>query len=265
MPGPLPLLREICPAVVASSGGVGGNDGYLTAQQYESLQENQADEGSYAIAGLYMPDAPTNNQTVTIGGHVFIFKTTLGAAGAQTQIEISGTYNEDLRDAINGTTNARVVQATAPFASSIVSSTSAFLVVYIVNATSRGGTPVLGASSSVTLSTTVTNAVWSAANLNAQEGHDEGQRPVARGAITVTAAALSYQEVDAYFPFVPVGVQITATDSVGQPVERTGTLTFGSLSVIPGVSGYFSIVIDGTGTPYQAGDKITYTAWGAAA
>ncbi len=35
--GPLPLLREICPAVAASSGGVGGHDGYLTAQQYESL------------------------------------------------------------------------------------------------------------------------------------------------------------------------------------------------------------------------------------
>ncbi len=35
--GPLPLLREICPAVVASSGGVGGNDGYLTAKQYEDL------------------------------------------------------------------------------------------------------------------------------------------------------------------------------------------------------------------------------------
>lgn len=37
MAGPQLLLREICPPVVASSGGAGGNDGYLTAQQYEDL------------------------------------------------------------------------------------------------------------------------------------------------------------------------------------------------------------------------------------
>ncbi len=53
MAGPSPLLREICPPVVASSGGVGGNDGYLTAQQYEEIIA--------AISGGGLPDQSGNS------------------------------------------------------------------------------------------------------------------------------------------------------------------------------------------------------------
>ncbi len=50
MAGPSALLRENCPAVVASSGGVGGNDGYLTAQQYEELLAGGGGGGTLAEA-----------------------------------------------------------------------------------------------------------------------------------------------------------------------------------------------------------------------
>lgn len=52
--GPLPLLREISPPVSASSGGVGGNDGYLTAQQYEALLAGAGGGGAafqYTVVG----------------------------------------------------------------------------------------------------------------------------------------------------------------------------------------------------------------------
>ncbi len=54
MAGPSELIRQNMPAVAASSGGVGGNDGYLTAQQYEELLAGSGGGGAafqYTVIG----------------------------------------------------------------------------------------------------------------------------------------------------------------------------------------------------------------------
>lgn len=72
MGGPQPLLREISPPVSASSGGVGGNDGYLTAQQYEALL-NGASPGTTltysTVAALRAGTVPANATYAVLLGY----------------------------------------------------------------------------------------------------------------------------------------------------------------------------------------------------
>lgn len=72
MAGPLPLLREICPPVVASTNGVGGNDGYLTAQQYENLRNGAGgrDLSAVSVAALRELSVPASTPTrANLGGY----------------------------------------------------------------------------------------------------------------------------------------------------------------------------------------------------
>ena len=80
-------------------------------------------EGSIASARVAFSANPSNNDTLSIGGKTFTFKSSLGAATTTTQVKILGSAALTLAatlDAINGVTNANVVADTTPFSLSIV-------------------------------------------------------------------------------------------------------------------------------------------------
>ncbi len=73
MAGPSELIRQNMPAVVASSSGQGGNDGYLTAQQYEALLNGASPGGStltYAtVAALRAGTVPASATYAVLLGY----------------------------------------------------------------------------------------------------------------------------------------------------------------------------------------------------
>ncbi len=230
------------------------------------------DLGAFASVPLLFGGQPANDETVVIGGHTFIYKTVLIAAFAQTQIQIGASVDEDLAnlaDAINGVVNAKVRQATVPFALLLrgddIAATDELL---LMVAATRGGVAVVGASGSVALATTVTLAVWGATNLNAAPGAASGQRQQHRGRLVLTAEMVAYGSARVYLPFLPTDADLAVQDSTGASVVRDEVwATAAADAGLPAalVAKLTVTLAGGAGPNFQAGDALNYTVWGAPA
>lgn len=165
---------------------------------------------------------PTANDTVTIGGTTFKFVASLGAAAAQVQVKILGsaalTYAA-LVDAINGvTSDTNWVEATTPFAKTVVADMVSATVLRLRNATARGGTAAAGVSASVALAASITGgaAAWTNDNLNTI-GKSPADCDEACGQFTVTAAMVSALATGIFIelPFTPTVFQFAVYTAAG--------------------------------------------------
>jgi len=191
---------------------------------------------------VFITDA-SNADTITIGGHVFKFLTTLIAADTTTQVTrgvSAAATRASLVNAINGATDATVVPATTPFSASVVAdlvSTSLRLRL----ASSRGGPAVAGTSPSITLAEALTPAasIWNCANLNVSGKTAASGQMISVGSVAVTAQMITAGSFNAELPFTPSAGSFvwTATSAAGVLLATTDTVLLSGNSVAVALAG----------------------------
>lgn len=209
---------------------------------------------------LKMATNPTNNDTVTIGGHVFKFLSSLVAANTYTQVKIgadAATTRASFVKAINGTADATVVEATSPFAGHVLAVASDTDKVLVQQASARGGTLTPG-TTSVAVSEGLTAAadVWDVANLD-ETGKAAGTFNVSVGHIAITAAMLTRGKCFIDLPFTPTEFMVQYRNSSGLVLDGVCT----DDAVISGNA--IEITLGGGGAPALiATNTVTVIAWG---
>lgn len=241
------------PIAATESGVWADDDGNLRATILTATAGLAALRGVVPSARVTIGNNPSNTETVVIGGHTFTFVDTLGAAASNTQVKIgadAAAARARLIDAINGTTNANVVQATTPFALAVVAD-EVGTTVRIRKASSRGGSAVAGTSSSIALSETLGGSgdVWNAANLNVS-GKAETDQQMSVFAVTITAAMITKGSFQVELPFTPtVIIPLVYTSAGVLRGNETDAITISSNAV--------SIALAGGAAPaIQAGDVV---------
>ena len=85
----------------------------------DMAKELNVREGAVPTVRVSIATNPSNNDTVTVGGHVFKFVSSLGAANTYTQIKIGGavaTSRATLVKALNGVADSdNIVEGTTTF------------------------------------------------------------------------------------------------------------------------------------------------------
>jgi hypothetical protein len=209
--------------------------------------------GAVPSARLGFATDPTSADTITIGGHVFKFLTTLVAANTYTQIKRGTSAAQTLADlvkAINGTASANVVQATTQFSKTIVAD-ALTNILRIRWADARGGNPVAGVSASIALSESLTPvaSIWNCANLNVT-GKSPLDSAMTVHTFAVTAQMITYGSYQLELPFTPALVSVSTTSSTGvlRSVDEAVTIS----------SNAINFVMAGSTSPnFQAGDLVT--------
>ncbi len=227
---------------------------------------NQRARQRGVIAASRVPFAvnPTNNDTVGIGGHTFIFKTALAAAAAQTQVKILGSAaltKAALLDAINGVTNTNVVKATTPFSKAVVADAiSAGLgtdYVRVRAANKQGGTAVpmpLSAPLALTASISGGASAWTCADLIAAGGKAmSNKQDFSTGVVAITAAMRTAGVHYVELPFTPAWVWWQAENSSGVVIATDDTVAIDANAL--------AITLGGGPAPnLQATDKVRFFA-----
>jgi hypothetical protein len=197
---------------------------------------------------------PTANDTIAIGGKTFKFVSSLGAAATQVQVKILGSAALTLAallDAINGvTTDTNWVEASTPFAVTVVADASTATQLRVRWATSRGGLPLPAIATSTAFTASISGgaSAWSKANLTV-DGKSPADCDQAYGVHTVTAAEITAGFVDIDFDFQPTMQDIYATTSAGVLKVITDTVSLPASQK----SLHFAV---GGGTALVAGDII---------
>lgn len=213
--------------------------------------------GVVPAARLPFATDASNADTLTIGGHVFKFLTTLIAADTTTQVK-RGTSAADtlasLVKAINGTASTNVVVATTPFALSVVADAVTATVMRLRLADARGGNPKAGVSDSITLAEALTPAasIWNCANLNVS-GKSPSDSQCSLSKFTVTAAMVTAASFDLELAFTPTVfiAHVTASTGILRSCDEAVTIS----------GTHLHFVMAGGGSPnLQAGDLVTVLA-----
>lgn len=213
-------------------------------------------EGVVPAARCAFSANPANNDTLTIGGKTFTFKTTLIAATTTTQVKRGGSAAvtlASLLDAINGVTNANVVKDTTPFTLSVLADAVSATVLRLRLANAQGGSPIAGVSATMALAASITGgaAAWSAANLNVS-----GKAPsdsCSLSTVAITAAMVTNASFQVELPFTPTSVLAFVTASTGVQRASTDAVTISGNAI--------SIALGGGASPaIQAGDLVTILA-----
>jgi hypothetical protein len=210
-------------------------------------------EGVIPAARMAYSANPVNNDTITIGGHIYKFVTSLAAATTFAQVKVLGTAALSLAaavHAINGVTDSNVVQASTPFTDSIVADAVSATVLRVRLADAKGGNAVPGVSSTLTLAASITAgaAAWSAANLNVSgKAATDSKMSFFQHAITaeeVTNASFQFE-----LPFTPTAFSAFVTASTGVQRASTDAVTISGNAI--------SVALAGGGSPaIQAGDLL---------
>lgn len=212
--------------------------------EFESISN-----GVVPAARLAFSVNPSNNDTITIAGSSFTFKTSLGAATTTTQVLIGASAAAtlaDLLNAINGVADANVVPNTTPFALSVVADAVTATVLRLRKAISQGGNPVPGTVGSTTLAASITTgaSAWSCANLNASGRFSR---------VTITSGMISNGSFQIELPFTPSSVAWTMTSSAGVLRSITDAITISGNAINVALAG-------GASPATQAGDLFNFTA-----
>jgi hypothetical protein len=208
---------------------------------------------------------PSNNDTITLGGVQFKFVSALGAAGAAVQVLIGGTAALTLTNvvnAINGDASSKGTtwaEATTPFAGAVRAYKPTATSLGVRNAAVRGGAPVVGPGPSFALLSSITGgaSAWQYPNLNVP-GKLDTDAQEASGAVTVTAAMITFATLDIDLPFVPSIFQCQVFSSAG--VQRAYSDVTTILNNGDGTAS-IHIALGGGATPnIQANDVLTFWA-----
>lgn len=226
----------------------------------DGVQTGLAPQNMGCVPGSRMAFSvnPTNNDTIAIGGTTFKFVTSLGAAAAQVQIKILGSAALTLAallDAINGvTTDTNWVEATTPFAGTVVADAVTATQLRLRWATKRGGLPMAAVASSTALTASITGgaSAWSCANLTAN-GKSPQDAQQAYGQITITAAMITNTFVDIELEFQPTLQDVYVIDATGLQRFITDTVT------IPANQKCLHLNLPGGAAPHvQANDIVVW-------
>lgn len=182
------------------------------------VQFDSEEEGSVQAARLNMATDPSDTNTVTIGGHVFKFLSTLVAADTFTQVKrgtSAAATRADFLDAINGVTNADVVPATTTctaawntlgyaLAADEVDTSRIRVRRVALDKPGVASAALALAPISIAVSETLANAsdVWDCANIN-ESGHASGKHEAA-GTLAITATMITATKFHIELPFTPV-------------------------------------------------------------
>jgi hypothetical protein len=200
-------------------------------EQLQNVREGSVPSGRYSIA-----TNPSNNDTITIGGHVFKFVTSLASANTFTQVKIGGavaTTRATLIKAVNGTADAdNIVEATTTFAAAAAAAgwgvvadapTGAIVRIREVSSSRYHGQAAYAVAkdpSSITLAEAFTDATdtVSCANIN-ETGHAPG-RKFASGKVTITAAMITFGSHTIDLEFTPDAKSLIADVRSSTDVKR---------------------------------------------
>ena len=226
------ILKRALEQVVALAGRDVSSLGDVDlGEQLQNVREGAVPSGRYSIA-----TNPSNNDTVTIGGHIFKFVTALGAANTFTQVKIGGavaTSRATLIKAINGTADAdNIVEATTTFAAAAAAAgwgvvadapTGAIVRIREVSSSRYHGQAAYAVAkdpSSITLAEAFTDATdtVSCANIN-ETGHAPG-RKFASGKVTITAAMITFGSHTIDLEFTPDAKSLIADVRSSTDVKR---------------------------------------------
>lgn len=206
----------------------------FSAQMPDNAQTGNAPINYGCVPGSRLPFSvnPTTNDIVTIGGVQFKFLTALTTASAAVQIKLGASAALTLAnflDAINGKASTRGtawLDATTPFPLALVADAVTATQLRLRMATTRGGLPMAGVSTSVALLSSVTGgaAAWSTTNLNVN-GKSPSDFQQAYGIHTVTAAEVTAAFIDIELEFQPTAYDIYASTSVGALKSITELVT----------------------------------------
>lgn len=215
-------------------------------------------KGVIPSARLHFSAIPTDTNTVTIGGHVFKFLTVLVAANTFTQVKRLGSAALTLAafiDAINGVANANVVQATTPFAKSIVADAPVATALRIRLASARGGLPITGVSDSIALSETLADVtdIWNCGNLNVSGQTDAAPQQYTPTKIAITAEMITAGSFDTELAFTPGQMQVTVMSATGAVLVTDDLITISGSHVHIALAG-------GVAPNLQATDEVHITA-----
>jgi hypothetical protein len=204
--------------IPVSSNVTAANLSELTGGGVSSLHTHQ--RGIIAGSRIAFSADPANADTITIGGHVFKFLTVLLAAQTYTQITRGGgaaATLASLLNAINGVVDATVVQASTPFAGSIVADAPTATSLRIRNATARGGSAKAGVPPSTALLASITGgaSAWPVANLTDAGGKAATDQLLSKGRIPVTSAMITALSLNIELPFAPSSFLLKVRTSAG--------------------------------------------------
>ena len=184
-------------------------------------------DGAIPNSQILMSTNASNNDTLTIGGHVIKFVTSLGSAYTYTQVKIGGSAavtRTSLCNALNGVADSdNIVEATTTFKSAMATLGAPLYAdqvstkVRVRLASTHGAVGALNPASppSVTLAASLTtSAAWDVTNLNASGGVDAGKRVIVVQ-FTVTAEMITATEKFVECPFTPTGFSVQCRSSSG--------------------------------------------------
>lgn len=190
-------------------------------------------QGIIPSARLAFATDASNADTITIGGQVVKFLTTLIAADTTIQVKRGVSAAATLAalvDGINGVANANVVQpTTAPTFKIVADSVTTNLRIRL--AATRGTPAIAGVSASVALLESLTPAgdIWDAANLNVSGKTPESAEFTSDGSLAITAEMITAGHKDIELPFTPTGFTVSYASATGVPLATTdGTAISGN-------------------------------------
>ena len=206
----------------------------FSVQMPDGSQTGNAPINYGCVAGSRMAASvqPTAADTVTIAGKVFTIVASLGAAAANLQVIKGGTAAltyAALVNAINGnaaTKGVTWVEATTPFAATVLADMVTATQLRLRWATARGGLPLAAVPTSTALLASITGgaAAWTDTNLNVN-----GKAPAdciqAYGVHVVQASEVTAGFLDIELEFQPTMEDVQILSSTGALIAYTDTVT----------------------------------------
>lgn len=219
---------------------------------------NSANAGAVPYARLKLATNPTNNDTVTIGGVVVKFLTSLTTAGTFWQVKIGASAAATqlvVIDLFNGVTNANVVAGTVALPGYFLADSPASNIVRLRMLDGQGRmTP---SSSTLTVANSLTAGADGWQTVNFGGGRSDTLLRTSRGKFTVTAGMVTIASVQVELPFV-------ANDfcydiyAAGVAVNRSDAVTL----TASGDTSFLSLALAGGASPaVQANDVVVWEAW----
>lgn len=244
-------------------GGLGGmRDDAIPSFDFGAQIQADAD-GTVPASRCKISADATNNDDLRIGGHIFKFVTSLGAADTFTQVKRGvslAATQQGFIDAVNGTASANVVPALTPFALAVYADLVDATHVRVRQSSAQGAVPggdgstAALAPTSIVLAENLTQAgdTWSCLNLNCSgSAAPSGRRT--HDKVTITAQMLTNGSFQVELPFTPTKLLWGAVTSAGvlKAVDEAVTISGNAINLV---------CAGGGGSNWAAGDEFRFLA-----
>lgn len=240
-------------------GGIAGyRDDALPGFSFGEQVQTSAD-GVIPSARCKISANPTNNDTITIGGSVFKFVTSLAAATTYTQVKIGASLAVTLAslvNAINGVSDVTVVANTTPFVAAVYADLPDTTHLRIRQTSAQGAVPQFAQDPiAMALASSLTQAGdgWNMTDVSLL-----GQNPTASarrtiGKVTISAAMITYGKLEIDLPFTIGRLIWDGYTSAGVKRAINEAVTFSGSTI--------TLTLAGGGSPnWQATDVFVFEA-----